>query len=136
MTRFLLMVAVASVAAVALAAPISADAPTAIPISVTFDDVDPCTGEIHTVSFDGVAYRHEHDGRVVAHSDLVITTTSGYVGHGVEEEIVNGQMFQIVARHMLVNPNGNRVQARVLLQVDLTTGEVRRDYADLRCVTG
>jgi len=36
---------------------------------------------------------------------------------------------------MLVNPNGNRVQARVLLQVDLTTGEVRRDYADLRCVT-
>jgi len=91
MTRFLLMVAVASVAAVALAAPISADAPTAIPISITFDDVDPCTGEIHTVSFDGVAYRHEHDGRVVAHSDLVITTTSGMSGMASKKRSSTGR---------------------------------------------
>lgn len=65
----------------------------------------------------------------------MITTTSGYVGRGVETEIVNGQMFEIVARHMLVNPDGNRIQARVTLQVDLRTGDVRKDEADLRCVT-
>jgi hypothetical protein len=56
-------------------------------------------------------------------------------GGVVVQEIVNGQMFMLVARHMVTNPNGNRAQARVTLQVDFETGEVRRDELVLRCVS-
>ena len=118
----------------ALATPATGNPPRVIEDSFTFDDIDPCTGGIHTITFDVTVARHEHDGRVVAHSELVITTSSGYIGRGVEEEIVNGEKFSIVARHMLTNPNGNKIQARVTLQVDLKTFEVRRDETVVRCV--
>jgi hypothetical protein len=133
MKKFLVL-AVAALMTVALAAPAAGNRPRVIEASFTFDDIDPCTGDVHTITFDGTVARHEHDGRVVAHTELVITTSSGYIGRGGEEEIVNGEKFSIVARHMLTNPNGDKIQARVTLQVDLKTSEVRRDEVDVRCV--
>jgi hypothetical protein len=131
--KFLVLVGV-MLAAIVLATAAPANAPTVTEESVTFDNIDPCSGAIDTITFDITVARHEHDGRVVEHNWLVITTSSGYVGRGEEEEIVNGEKFSIVARDMLTNPNGNKIQARLTLQVDLKTFEVRRDELVLRCV--
>jgi hypothetical protein len=133
MKRLLTMAAAALVASV-LAAPTLANAPTVTETTFTFDDVDPCTGAIHTVTFQTTERRHEHDGRVVVHFADTITTTAGYVGRGIVAEVGNGQVFKFVLRHMLGNPNGNRIQVRVTLQIDLRTGEVRTDDFVLRCV--
>jgi hypothetical protein len=39
-----------------------------------------------------------------------------------------------VRKRPVTNPNGNKIQARLTLQVDLKTFEVRRDELVLRCV--
>jgi hypothetical protein len=44
------------------------------------------------------------------------------MGHGTTEEVFNGQVCKFVLRHMLGNPNGNRIQVRVTIQIDVGTG--------------
>jgi hypothetical protein len=58
-----------TVVALAFAVPAAADAPTEIPFEFVFDDVSPCTGDIHTVTIAGTTSVHDHGGRVVAYSE-------------------------------------------------------------------
>ena len=45
----------------AVAAPAAADPPTEFPILDVFEDVNPCTGDVMTVTFIGAFFVHEHD---------------------------------------------------------------------------
>jgi hypothetical protein len=64
-TLFAVLVGVVALASAVSAA---ADPPTAFPFEFVFDDVNPCSGEIHTVTIAGTTLVHDHDGRIVAHS--------------------------------------------------------------------
>lgn len=123
------------VAALAFAVPAAADPPTAIPFEFVFDDVNPCTGDIHTVTIAGTTYVHEHDGRIVARSERTITTSpTGFVGHGTDSYVLNGQVEMFRLTDIATNPSGDRFRAQFVIVVDLSTGTVRVVGGELTCL--
>jgi hypothetical protein len=124
-----------TVVALALAVPAAADPPTQIPFEFVFDDVNPCTGAIHTVTIAGTTYVHEQDGRIVARSERTITTSpTGFLGHGTDSYVLNGQVEMFRLTDILTSPSGDRIRARQLIVVDLSTGTVRVVGGELTCL--
>jgi hypothetical protein len=122
-------------AALTFAVPAAADPPTAFPFEFVFDDVNPCTGLIHTVTITGTSSVHDHDGRIVAHSERTITTSpTGFVGHGTDSYVLNGQVEMFRLGDILTNPSGDRIRARFVIVVDLSTGTVRVEKGELTCL--
>lgn len=112
--------------ALVVAVPAAADRPTASPFEFMFDDVNPCTGAIHTVTIAGTAYVHDHDGRTVAVSQRTITTSpTGFVGHGTDTSVSNGQVETFRLTDILTNASGDRIRAHFVLVVDAATGTVK-----------
>jgi hypothetical protein len=127
-------VALAAVA-LALAVPAAADPATEIPFEFVFDDVNPCTGDIHTVTIAGTTSVHEHDGRIVAYSQRTITTSpTGFVGHGTDSYVLNGQTEMFRLTDILTDPSGDRFRARFVIVVDLSTDTVRVVTGDFTCL--
>ncbi len=123
------------VAALAFAVPAAADAPAAIPFEFVFDDVNPCTGDIHTVTIAGTTFVHDHDGRIVAYSERTITTSpTGFVGHGTDSYVLNGQVEMFRLDDIATNASGDRFRARFMFVVDLSTGTVRVEKLELTCL--
>jgi hypothetical protein len=123
------------VAALAFAVPAAADPPTAFPFQFVFDDVNPCAGEIHTVTIAGTTHVHEHDGRIVAQSERTITTSpTGFVGHGTDSYVLNGQVEMFRLTDIATNPSGDRFRAQFVMVVDLSTGTVRVVEGELTCL--
>jgi hypothetical protein len=123
-----------SVVALAFAVPAAADPPTQFPILDVFPDVNPCTGTPMTVTFVGTAYVHFHDGRVVARAQRTITTSDGFVGHGTDNFVDNGQVIMNRLTDILTNASGDRFRARFVFVLDLSTGTVRVDRGGLTCL--
>jgi hypothetical protein len=124
-----------TVVALAFAAPAAAEPPIAIPFEFVFDDVNPCTGDIHTVTIAGTTFVHSHDGRVVAYSERTITTSpTGFVGHGTDTFVDNGQVLMFRLTDTLTNTSGDRIRARFVTVVDLSTGTVRVEKGELTCL--
>ncbi len=114
------------VVALGSAVPAAADPPAAFPFEFVFDDVNPCTGDTHTVTIAGTTFVHDHDGRIVAHSERTITTSpTGFVGHGTDSNVLNGQVEMFRLTDILTNPSGDRIRAHFVIVVDLSTGAVR-----------
>ena len=125
------------VVTLALAAPASADPPTATPFSDTFPDVDPCTGGIHTVTIAGTSYVHSHGDRIVVRSERTITTApTGYVGHGTDTFVDNGRTLLFRLTDILRAPNGNKIKAQFIIVLDLATGTSRVERGGLTCLGG
>jgi hypothetical protein len=123
------------VVALVFAVPAAADPLTAFPFEFVFDDVNPCTGLIHTVTITGTTSVHDHDGRIVAHSERTITTSpTGFVGHGTDSYVLNGQVEMFRLGDILTNPSGDRIRARFVIVVDLSTGTVRVEKGELTCL--
>ena len=124
-----------TVVALAFALPAAADAPTEIPFEFVFDDVNPCTGDMHTVTIAGTTSVHDHDGRIVAYSERTITTSpTEFVGHGTDTDVLNSQVEMFRLADILMNPAGDRIRARHLIVVDLSTGTVRVVKGGLTCL--
>jgi hypothetical protein len=133
--RKLLLVLLTLAALVVFVPPAAADPPTAMPFELTFPDVNPCTGLIHTVTIAGTTFVHSHDGRVVGHSERTITTDpTGFVGHGTDSFVDNGQIFKFRLTDILTNPAGDRIRARFVIVVDLSTETVRVEKGELTCL--
>lgn len=127
--------AAVTVVALALAVPAAADPPTEISWEFTFDDVNPCTGEIHTVTIDGTTFVHDHDGRTVARTERTITTSpSGFVGHGTDTLVDNGHVFVFRHADILTNASSERMTARVVFVLDVSTGTGRVEKFELTCL--
>ncbi|MGH3102677.1 MAG: hypothetical protein ACRDN6_01090 [Gaiellaceae bacterium] len=123
------------VVALAFAVSAAADPPTEIPFEFVFDDVNPCTGDIHTVTIAGSTFVHFHGDRIVAYSQRTITTSpTGFVGHGTDSYVLNGQVEMFRLTDILTNPSGDRIRARFLIVVDLSTGTVRVVKGGLTCL--
>jgi hypothetical protein len=112
-----------------------ADAPSqSEPMVDVFDDVNPCTGLVHTVTFTTIISEHSHDGREVAHGRTTISTSSGYSGKGSFTYVNNGQTEIFRLNHMLSNDAGDRIRPHTVFVVDLSTGTARVERTDLTCV--
>jgi hypothetical protein len=97
--------------------------------------VNPCTGADHTVTISGTVFVHFHDGQVVAHAERTITTEpTAFTGHGTDTFVDNGEIILIRLTDILTNPSGERIQARFVLVVDLSTGTVRVEEGALTCL--
>ena len=129
-----LVVALLSVVALAFAAPAAADAPTEFPILDVFEDVNPCTGDPMTVTFVGTTFIHEHGSRVLGRAERTITTSDGFVGHGTDSFVDNGQILVFRLTDILTNPSGDRIRARGVFVLDLSTGTARVDRGELTCL--
>jgi hypothetical protein len=129
-----LVLVLLSVVALAFAAPAAADRPTEFPILDVFPDVNPCTGNPMTVTFVGTAFVHFHDSRVVGRSQRTITTSDGFVGHGTDSFVANGQVFVFRQTDILTNASGDRFRARGVFVVDVSTGTVRVERFELTCL--
>jgi hypothetical protein len=130
-----LLLVLLTMAVLALAPPAAADPPTESSFVDTFEDVNPCTGLIHTVTITGTVFEHSHDGRIVAHVKRTITTDpTGFVGHGSESFVDNGQVARGSFTDILTNPAGDRIRAHGVFVVDLSTDTVRFDRFELTCL--
>ena len=109
-------------------------APTPIPIFEQFDDVNPCSGLIHTVTFTGTAWIEENDGRIVVREKRTITTSSGFVGRGSDTFVDNGNIQKLTLNDMLTNGSGDRIRAQFILVFDLSTATVQVLRGGLTCV--
>jgi hypothetical protein len=124
-----------TIVALTLAVPASADAPTEIPFEFVFQDVNTCTGDMHTVTITGTTSIHNHDGRIVAYSERTITTSpTGFVGHGTDTYVLNSQVEMFRLADIATNPSGDRFRARFVLVIDVSTGTVRVENFELTCL--
>ena len=129
-----LVVALLSVVALAFAAPAAADRPTEFPILDVFPDVNPCTGNPMTVTFVGTVLVHEHGSRVVAIAHRTITTSDGFVGHGTDSFVDNGQVLRARLTDIMTNASGDRFRARSVFVLDISTDTVRVERFELTCL--
>ena len=129
------LAAAVTLVALVVAVPAAADPPTAVPFEFVFDDVNPCTGDMHTVTIAGTTSVHDHDGRIVAVRERTISTSpTGFVGHGTDSYILNGQVEMFRLTDVLTNPSGDRIRARFVIVFDLSTGTVRVEKGELTCL--
>ena len=117
------------------AAPASADPPTQMgPFAETFQDVNPCTGLVQTGTLVVTFSVHSEDGRIIARGDRTLSTSSGFVGTGTSSYVLNGEIEMFRFTDILRNGAGDRIRARSVFVVDLSTATVRVDSFDLTCL--
>jgi len=112
----------------AATAPAAAAGPAAYPFSETFVDINPCTGEPHTVTFSGTFFEFDRGNGIEYRIDKVVTTSSGFVGGGTE--ITTAGVFKVA--DVLVNADGERMLAIITVVVD-PSGTVRVERLGLVC---
>ena len=106
--------------------------PDAFPFTDSFVDVNPCTGDLHTVTVTGTFYVFER-GQGISHNfDHTVTTSSGFAGAGIEVSIDHDRIFHI--RDVLSNPvTGQKILAHLLVVHD-ASGTVRVESFELTCI--
>jgi hypothetical protein len=129
-----LLLVLLALLALGFAAPAAADRPTEFPILDVFPDVNPCTGTPMTVTFVGTVLVHDHDSRVVAIAHRTITTSDGFVGHGTDSFVENGQVVMARLTDVMTNASCDRFRARGLFVLDLSTDTVRVERFSLTCL--
>lgn len=120
---------------VGLAPPAAADPPMVEDFSVTFPDVNPCTGELHMVTIEMAESQHFHGDNFVGVSRTTVTTEpTDFSGGGTATFVVTkgAEVFRQV--DILSDPAGNRIMANVVFVVNPSTGDIRVADADLTCV--
>ena len=131
-----LVIGLLSVAALAFAAPAAANPPVQEPVNDVFPDINPCTGDPMTVTFTGTFYIHEHGDRAVVRAQRTITTSDGFVGHGTDNFVDNGQVLMFRQTDIMTNAlSGDRFRARGVFILDLSTETVRFESFELICLT-
>ena len=135
MGRLLISAVLAASLALALAGAAAADRPTAFLLSETvFDEVDPCTGQVHDVTIDATFYVHEHGAVTAARGARTLSTTAGYAGRGTSSYVLNGNVELFRFTDVLADDLGNRIRASGVFLFDVRSGVVRLDTFVLTCV--
>ena len=101
---------------------------------IQFEDTDPCTGTVHTVTIDFQDLIREIDGRTVDTSHTTVSTSpTGYTGHGDQIFVVNNQMNNYIAHVVLTNEAGHQIVITRVFILDLSTNRVIVDKLSSRC---
>jgi len=102
---------------------------------IQFDDIDPCTGTVHTVTIDFQDLIRETNGRTVDTSHLTASTSpTGYTGHGDQIFVVNSQMNNYTIHAVLTNDAGHQIVITRVFILDLSTNRVVSDQVSFACV--
>jgi hypothetical protein len=118
-----------------LSSPAQADRPTVDTFVDVFEDVNPCTGEIHTVSIALTLFQHDHGDLFVEHAETTVTTTpTGFSGGGTHTFVESERLLVFRLTDVLTNEAGSRILARFVFVADPATGTVRVERAELTCV--
>ena len=136
MKRLSIGVFLAASLLIMLAPPGAADPPSELTIQESFDDTNVCTGEPQTVTGEVTFFFHEHDGRVIARGERTITTTTGFSGRGTSSFVMNGQVEMFRFTDIVTNDAGDRIRARGVFLLDLSSETVRVDTFELTCLGG
>jgi hypothetical protein len=88
-----------------------------------------------TVTIAGSGFVHEHGSRVVGYTERTITTSDGFVGHGTDSFVDNGQILKFRQTDIMTNDSGDRFRARGVFVLDLRTDTARVDSFELTCLT-
>lgn len=134
--RFYLAVAVVTLVTMGMTGSrAAADAPTEFSTSVTFPDINPCSGLTHEVTINAAIRLHEHGSRIVVHGQRTGSTDSGYVmERGVLNLQDNGQTVTQAFSDNWTRDDGSKFKAQGTFVLDLSTNEVRVDRFTLRCI--
>lgn len=127
---------IASAMALALmTAPALADAPTTGTDSVTFVDLNPCTGELHDVTLLAEVSIHEHRNNTVVQADITVTTSDGFEGSGHDRFVLNGNVATATHNFVLDNPDtGAKFTVKGHFTFDINQGELRTERFVFNCV--
>ena len=130
-TGMLIAIAMLFVAAV----PAAADAPISITDSFTFEDVDPCTGEMDAITINVDVSLHVHGEREVVSIARTGTTTSGYTMiAGTESFVFNGNVARAALTDQWRNDDGSKFKAQGTFVFNLRKGELLVDRFSLTCL--
>jgi len=121
-------------------APASADEPVDFPFPpAVFDDSDPCTGEIQTITIFFDVLLHVHKNNFVARVIRTGFTTAGFEmfnGTQLQTQNSNSNIFKDSFVDMWRRDDGLMFQARGNFVLDLDTFEVKVDNFRLKCLGG
>jgi hypothetical protein len=88
-----------------------------------------------TVTFTGTVFVHSHGSREVVRAQRTITTSDGFVGHGTDSFVDNGQVVKFRQTDIMTNASsGERFRARGVFVLDLSTDTVRVERFELTCL--
>jgi hypothetical protein len=130
-----LVIGLMSVVALVFAVPAAADRPTAFTFEDVFPDVNPCTGNPMTVTIVESGFVHEHGSREVVYAKRTITTSDGFVGHGTDSFVDNGNTIKFRQTDIMRNASGDRFRARGVFVLDTRTDTVRVERFELTCLS-
>jgi hypothetical protein len=131
--RFPLLVALLAV----VVAPIAAAPPPEFPIFEQEQDINPCTGELITLTFEGVIRVQEVGDHLVLHSSGTVTTDDGGFGAFQSQEIIHDEHVATFRSHdMELYADGQRVVFGFIGHITVVNGELTADVSSgsLRCV--
>jgi hypothetical protein len=120
----------------AFSVPAAASPPFESQFVEVFDDVNPCTEGIHTVTISVTEFVHVHGSRVLAPQQRTITTSNGFIGRGSGIFLMNGQTLLLRASDILENDAADRILAQFVLVIDLASDTLRVDKFELTCLGG
>lgn len=125
----------AAVIVLGMASPAAADPPTTDQFEFVFPDVNPCTGDIHTVTIVLTESQHFHGDNFIGSGKTTITTEpTEFSGRGTTTLVESKGVFVFRGVDILSDDAGNRISAKITFVEDPSTGAVRVERSELTCV--
>lgn len=120
----------------AIAGTVGADSPTEFTDTVAFQDLNPCSQQVHGVTITFHIREHVHSNNVVAVIESATTTSEGHLGNGTQTLVVtrNGHL-RTTFNDMVEHPTTReKFSVKGHMRIDTTTGEVLQDNFRMRCI--
>ncbi len=133
MRRIAMLAVVASLFIGVLAAPAMAVKPVQFVDSVSFPDVNACTGENHTVNLTFNISMRENRNNTVLTFKTDAETSDGWTGGGSQTVVANSNVVNDTVNIWARNGEGGAYKVHGRFKVDLNTGEVLVDVTDIDC---
>ena len=113
-----------------------ADKPAAFSFSVTFTDLNPCTGTPHDITIFLDVYEHqEHNNNFVGRVVRTGFTSDGFeMFAGGERFILNNNVVVSSFRDMWRSEDGRMFTANGRFMLNFNQGQVKVDRFELRCI--
>jgi hypothetical protein len=138
MKRILPALAGAALGAIALSTPAMADQPEAFMAGGTFEDVNPCTGNLQEVDVVFAVTHHTHARNEVILVSGNFESSEGYrsSAHGLTNvAVINPNWFIQPVHIRMTNPEtGGVYRINGMFTENLRTGEVHLDRESITCV--
>ena len=117
------------------AAPAAADAPIEIQDSFTFQDVNPCTGELHEITIHVDVSLHLHADREVVSIARSGSTDDGYTMiAGTESFVFNGNVARAAFTDQWRGDDGSKFKAQGKFVYNLRKDALLVDEFSLTCI--